>query len=134
MPRQLIPPPATVPLPLTVTVSTLSDGSKVAAALLAMSILQVALSPENSQLPSHPVSLWPLSALASSTTVSPWGKDFEQVPRQLIPPPATVPLPLTVTVSVLGIGDLQLSSSIAEMVSAQGSVVAATVSVGHPVL
>jgi hypothetical protein len=103
---QLIPPPVTVPLPVTDTVSVKPVPGPVPKVALTSrdSVIEtvhvVAVPP---QAPVQPVKVEPRAGVATSETVAPSAKPAEQMvaplPQLIAPvPPVTAPLPLTSTV------------------------------------
>jgi hypothetical protein len=106
-PPQLIPPPVTVPFPVTLTDNgtvEVPTPVKLAVTVLALFIVtvQVVVVPE--QAPPQPRKPAPESGIAVSVTVDPVVSFAVQPdpPAEVhaIPPPVTVPLPVTDTVSV----------------------------------
>jgi hypothetical protein len=73
VPGQLIPPPVTVPLPVTLTVSVKRwlGTSKVAVTVFAMLIVTVQVVPEAVSHPLQPLKVDPLAGAAVSVTLAP---------------------------------------------------------------
>ena len=104
---QLIPPPVTVPVPVTLTVSGTVEvlvPEKVAVTLLAVLIVTVHVDDEPEQAPPQPMKPAPASGVAASVTDDPVVSLAVQpdppAEVHVIPPPVTVPRPVTATVSV----------------------------------
>src|SRR5260370_3065392 len=93
----------TVPLPLTVTESVSGIAVNVALTLIGLFIVSVQV-PVPEQGPDQPEKLYPVEAEAVRVTVVPNVNPTEQVPGQEMPEGelVTLPLPLTLTVSVSG--------------------------------
>ena len=102
-----IPPPATVPGPVTVTVSEFLPGTlgavvNVAVTLFAAFIVTEQVVEAPVQAPPHPLNVAPVSGVAVNVIVDPEAWLTVQVVSpepQLMPPPVTVPSPVTETPS-----------------------------------
>ena len=100
---QLMPPPETVPLPLTLTVSV-NPLEKFATTLRAATIETVHVVDVPPHAPVQPLNVAPVDGVATSVTLAFWAKFAEQMfaplPQLIAPlPPLTLPAPLTVTLS-----------------------------------
>jgi hypothetical protein len=117
---QEIPPPVTVPGPLTDTVSVVAFVVNVAVTLLASLIRIVQVVDEPPQAPLQPANAAPVTGTAVSVTVVPGAKPAEQMvasaPQLIAPdPPLTFPGPFTETARLTAgsnFAETDLSSSI----------------------
>jgi hypothetical protein len=107
----VIPPPVTVPRPVTATLSSTSavePPEKVAVTLRAALIVTEHVRADPLHASPQPVNVSPVLGVAVSVTFVPDASVAEQVvppSPQLIPPPVTVPLPVTETVSGNVVGE-----------------------------